>query len=315
MKGVALMVLLAWLCGAARAHEGPEHEIEELTERITKEGMIPDLLIQRAIEYNVAGEATNALRDLEKAMSIDASSALAHRELSRTLFAVGRTNDALAAVDAGLKQITDRADRAALLIVRAEIQQARGEYRKALDDTERALNAYAGDVDWYLLRSQLQAALKLKSDRVKGLEAALRENGSGALEGEWIDALIDAGRYKQALAKIEASLAKARTKSSWLIRRAKVRLATGKPKDARADLEEALIEITHRLRGGSAPDPFLLADRAVAQELLGRKDEALRDYELARDKGLNEFWVRERIQALKPADAVNAPTKPLDPAK
>jgi tetratricopeptide (TPR) repeat protein len=307
--GLTLTVGLL-LCGVpAQAHDGPEHEIDELTERIAKEGMKPDLLIQRAIEYNVVGDATNALRDLEKAMSADASSALAHRELSRTLFVVGRTNDALAAAEAGLKQISDPADRAALLIVRAEIQQARGEYKKALADTEQALRTHDGDVDWYLLRSQLHSALNMKAERIKGLENGLRVNGSGALEGEWIDALIDAGRNKQALAKVEESLAASRTKSTWLIRRAKVRLATGKAADAKRDLEAALIELTERLRGGGTPDPFLLADRASAQELLGRKEEALRDYEQARDKGLNEFSIRERIRFLK------ATATPVTPAK
>jgi len=37
------------------AHDGPEHEIEELTEQIAKEGESADLLVQRAIEYRFWG--------------------------------------------------------------------------------------------------------------------------------------------------------------------------------------------------------------------------------------------------------------------
>src|SRR5580765_7172604 len=60
----------AWFCGerqfaataivigcllavTAPAHEGPEHEIDELTARIKIEGESADLLLQRGIEYNV----------------------------------------------------------------------------------------------------------------------------------------------------------------------------------------------------------------------------------------------------------------------
>lgn len=284
--------------GVAVAHDGPEHEIEELTERIRKEGLVPDLLLQRAIEYNVMGDATNALKDLQVALNGDPGIALAHREYSRTLFALGRTNEALAAADKALLQIKEAPDRAALLVVRAEILQARQQHKTALDDVERALRLHPGDVDWYLLRSELHVALKLKNERVRGLEEGIRDNGSGALHAEWIEALIDAGRFSAALEKIEAELKSSRLKSTWLIRRAKVRLDSGKSVAAKQDLEAALVEINDRTRTGT-PDAFLLADRATAYELLQRKEDALKDFEAARDKGLRDDWILDRIRALK----------------
>jgi tetratricopeptide (TPR) repeat protein len=295
---ITLAVAFAAASSIAFAHEAPEHEIEELTERIRKEGLVPDLLLQRAIEYNVIGDATNALKDLQVALAGDPGVALAHREYSRTLFALGRTNDAIAAADKALLQIKEAPDRAALFVVRAEILQAKQQHKQALDDVERALRLHPGDVDWYLLRSQLHAALKMKNERVKGLEEGIRENGSGALHAEWIEALIESGRLSTALEKIEAELKTSRVKSSWLIRRAKVRLASGKSAAAKQDLEAALAEINDRARAGT-PDAFLLADRATANELLQHKEEALKDYESARDKGLRDDWILERIRALK----------------
>lgn len=55
ITGIVAGSFLAW-GAAAVAHDGPEHEIDELTERIEKEGESANLLLQRAIEYNVLGK-------------------------------------------------------------------------------------------------------------------------------------------------------------------------------------------------------------------------------------------------------------------
>jgi len=77
-----------------------------------------------------------------------------------------------------------------------------------------------------------------------------------------------------------------------------VRLAAGKTEEAKSDLEAALLELDRRMNATS-PDPSLLADRGMARELLGKKEEARKDYEQARDKGLTDEWVRDRIRLLK----------------
>jgi Flp pilus assembly protein TadD len=77
-------------------------------------------------------------------------------------------------------------------------------------------------------------------------------------------------------------------------------LATGKTVEARADLEAAIEELNSRL-AASALDALLLADRAMAYELLGKRETARRDYRAARDKGLTDEWVRERLRALREA--------------
>jgi tetratricopeptide (TPR) repeat protein len=288
---IATFVLLAV------AHDGPEHEVEELTERIAKEGESADLLLQRAVEYQVMRKSAEAVKDLERALVLEPDSPTIQRELGRAYFSTGKTNEALQAVSRGLDAATQGADRASLLMVRAEILRPRKEYQKALNDANEAIAEHPNNVEWYLERSQLQSILKLHADRVKGLEMGIKETGSGVLQREWIDALIDAGRHPEALEKIEAELNSSRLQSSWLIRRAKVRLATGKQAEAKADLQAALNELKSRM-SSSAPDPSLLADRGLAYDLLGDAENARNDYVKARDKGINEEWLLERIRAL-----------------
>jgi tetratricopeptide (TPR) repeat protein len=297
---IRVLALGCWLAAGAPllAHDGPEHEIEELTDRIKKEGESADLLLQRAIEYNVLGKAAEAAKDLERALDFDSASITAQRELSRTYFTLGKTNEALDTVSRALKRSSEGADRGSLLVVRAEILRARSDFQKAFEDTDRAIREHPDNVEWYLLRSQLQVRLKLKKERIKGLEDGIRETGSGVLENEWIDALIEDGQHARALDKIEAELKNSRLLSSWLIRRAKVRLATGKKEEAKKDLETALVELNRRINATS-PDPSLLADRGLARELLGQKEDAKKDYEQAREKGLTDDWLRERLNALK----------------
>ncbi len=297
-----LPTLLA-LCGSllspalALAHDGPEHEIDELNERIKAEGESADLLLQRAIEYNVLGKANEAFKDLERALYFDVHSPLILRELSRAHLGFGRTNEALDAVNSGLKHSAAGVEHASLLMVRAEVLRARKEPQKALEDADHAIREHPDNAGWYLARSQIHQSLGLKKERIKGLEDGVRETGSGLIDAEWIDALIDGGKGQQALARIETELQDARLQSTWLIRRAKVRLAQNKKDEAKSDLEAALTELNQRL-GRSSSDPLLLMDRGHAYELLGRKDDAKKDYESARNKGVVDEWLREHLKAV-----------------
>jgi tetratricopeptide (TPR) repeat protein len=285
------------LNGAALAHEGPEHEIDELTERIKAEGESADLLLQRAIEYNVLNKGAEAVKDLQRALDYDPHSAAIQRELGRSYFSIGKTNEAFDAAGRGLKNASDGPEKASLYVLRAEISRAKKDFPKALEDMDKAIQQAPDNAESYLARSVLQHVLGQKKERIKGLEQGVKETGSGLLEADYLDALIDGGKADQALGKIEEELKDARLRSSWLIRRAKVFLAQKKDEKAKADLNEAIEELNKRLGRGST-DPLLLVDRAEAQDLLGKRDEAKKDYESARGKGVTDEWVRERIHAL-----------------
>jgi tetratricopeptide (TPR) repeat protein len=303
-RQIAGSFLVAVAIVPALAHDGPEHDIEELTEQISKEGESAQLLLERAIEYQVIRKYAEAIKDLERANALAPLSPGIQRELGRAYFSTGKTNEALRTVSRGLETPVSGAERASLLAVRAEILRPRKEFQKALDDTNEAIAEHPDNVEWYLLRSQLQAELKLPQERVAGLEQGIKVTGSGVLQIEWIDALIDNEQYGLALEKIEAELNSSRLQSSWLIRRARVRQALEKDKEAIADLQSAIRELNDRI-SPAAPDPSLLADRGLAYELLGDKEKALKDYNLAKEKGINDDGLQHRINALKGTQGEN----------
>ena len=299
-----LVALLCWAAAvAAFAHEGPEHEIDELTERMKTHGESANLLSERAIEYRVLGKLAEATADLDRAAVLAPLRIAVHRELARVLFLGGKVPEALAAVARGLALKTDDPSEIAdLRMLRAEILRSQNEHKKALEDCDAALRVHKQNPEWYLFRSDLQRQLKLSKERIAGLDEGLRETGAGILQSERIEALIDAGQFAVALPVIETELADSRIKSSWLLRRARAQLGLGKKTEAERDLRDALKEIDARLRP-KTPDVPLLLNKALAHELLGEKKDALRAYEEARDKGIGDA-VNDKIKALQePAPA------------
>jgi predicted Zn-dependent protease len=233
---------------AAIAHEGPEHEIEELTERMNKTGVTADLLSERAVEYRVLGKIPEATKDLERAAALAPGSVGIQRELARVLFLGGKPSDAMATVARGLALKTEEpADIASLRMLRAEILLSQNENRKALEDCDAALKLHRQNPEWYLMRSDIQRRLKAHKERVAGLDEGIAETGAGVLGIERVEALIDAGQFAAALKVIEPELQDSRIKSSWLIRRARAFNGLGKTSEAGADLKVALEEIGARL--------------------------------------------------------------------
>ncbi len=315
MRTTAARICLAALLGcapfSARAHDGPEHEIEELTARMTKDGETAELLTARAVEYRILGKLAEAAKDLDRAAKLDPDSVAIPRELGRVLFLGGKAGDALASVARGLTlKGGEPADFAGLRMLRAEILRSQNENKKALEDCDAALRLHKKNPEWYLLRSDIQRRLKAHKERLAGLDDGIRETGAGVLEIERVEAQIDAGLFAAALPVIERELADSRIRSSWLIRRARARLGLAKRADADRDLREALAEIGQRLNPKS-PDAPLLLDMAVALELLGEKAEAIRAYETVRDIGAGDA-AKEKIKSLKDAAPSSPPadTKP-----
>jgi tetratricopeptide (TPR) repeat protein len=299
------LALLLWVSTPCRgwAHDGPEHEIEELTERMKKSGESPDLLAERAVDYRLLGKLPEAINDLERAVVLDPGSVVVHRELAYVLYLSGKPDDAIATIARGLRLRADEpTEIASLRILRAEILRSKKEYTKALEDCESAIALHKENPEWYLLRSDIQGRLKAHEQRLAGIEAGIKETGAGVLEIERVEALIDAGKFDLASKVIEAELQDSRIKSSWLIRRARMRLGQGKKGEADEDLKTALVEIDTRLNPKS-PDLPLLLDKALALDLLGEDREALRVYKEARDRGA-EDPVKDKIKALEESTAV-----------
>ena len=280
------------------AHEGPEHEIEELTAQIQSGGATSDLLLQRAIEYRVLGQLHSAMKDLEDAGRTDASDHRIGRELAKVQFSLGKTNEALATMTRALeKPEISKEEKAGSLMIRSGFLAARSELKKALVDNHQAIELYDSNPEWYLQRSVLQGLLKQTKERISGIDTGLAKTGAGVLMVEKVIALLADSQYSAALALIEPELESSRIKSSWLLRRAQARIGLGDKEKAKADLEESLSEIRPRLNP-TAPDVSLLLDRSLAHELLGDLVLAKHYYEQASEAG-GETWVKEKIKSLK----------------
>lgn len=300
VRAIAWILLGAVLLGPLplRAHDGPEHEIEELTNRLKRSGESADLYLERAIEYQLLGKLAEAARDLERAIELEPLNVPAHRELGRVYFRLGKTPEALTVLGKGLSLVSSPAEQATLLISRAEVLLSKNENAKSLEDASSAIEKHPTNVEWYLLRSRLQARLGQHEARVRGLEEGVQRTGSGVLQVEMSEALIDAKQFERVMEQIEKALVRARWRSSWLIRRARVLAATGKTAEAAMDLEESVLELDRRINS-AAPEPSLLADRGRAYDLLGKRDLARSDYESAKSRGVDDDWVVERLKVFK----------------
>jgi tetratricopeptide (TPR) repeat protein len=302
MKSVlALRLLLAaYAIGigapqAVMAHDSPEHVIEMLTARMETTGPRADLYWRRATEHRALGQLNDAADDLKKAVKLKPEFLVAYADLSRVESAQGRHRRAIATANRAIKQVQNDTERASFWMLRAEIYCETGDFEKALADCDRALEARGtAEVDWYLTRSQIQCRLGRFADAARGLKRGFELTGSAVLDVESIDAMIDAGLYADALAKIEPVLAEARWQSAWLIRRGRVRLGTGNISDAHQDLLAAVQELSSRLQS-KQPDFSLLADRGLAYALLGDATLARRDFGTAKGLG-GDIWTLRRLE-------------------
>ena len=299
-SSAAGLILLALLFPLARAwpHDSPEHVVEMLTARMEVVGRSPDLLWRRATEHRVLGDLAAAARDLKQALKMDSRFLPALTDLSRVQLAQGHRRRALWTIDRAFEFVRDEPGRSPLRMLRAEALVESGDLKKALSECDRALlYADGSQLDWYLTRSQLQCRLGRFNEAVAGLKAGFELTGSAVLEVECIDAMIDAGKFTEALERIEPALADSRWQASWLVRRARVRLAAGDISSAHADLMAAIRELNQRLNS-PRPDPTLLTDRGLASALLGDVAPARRDLSEAKKLGADADTVRRLEVAL-----------------
>ena len=272
------------------AHDSPEHKIGDLSIEIARSGKTAALLMERAIEHRTLGHLADAAADLEAAYALDPKLVEARKELALVQLADGKTELALRTIN---KACANEAS-PDFLMARAEIQVARKDYGAALQDCEAAFREPTDNVEWYLLRAQLQRRLGKFKDCLTGLRDGFGKTGSAVLEEEIVDAMIDAGEHNAALKKIERELSESRWRSSWLIRRARVHLLTSAVTKAERDLRAAVVELNSRMTLAT-PDASLIVDRGIAYALLGDNSRAREDLERARALSA-DWWTLWRME-------------------
>jgi tetratricopeptide (TPR) repeat protein len=258
------------------AHDSPEHEIAAINEAIVRAGKSAELLARRATEWKALGNLENASADLKAAISLDTHSAALLAEFARVEAARQHSATASNAVTLALNLTEAAAERGAFYMLRAEILQDEGLSRLALTDCEQAFESSEPSLDWYLTRARLQSRCGKMRDALEGLKEGFEKTRSLVLEIEWIEVMIDAGQFKEALVRIAPHLERTRWKGAWLIRKARAQLGLNDRSAALENLKSARAEINGRIKPGN-PDGSLLAERALAEALLNNVDAARAD--------------------------------------
>ena len=280
------------------AHDSPEHVIEILTARMETVGERPDLLWRRATEHRALADHAAAARDLKRAIKLRGDYLPALIDLSRVRLTQGRRSEALRTIERAMSLVSDEPSRAPLRMIKAEIFADSGNLAAALGECDRALaGAGVAELDWYLTRSQIQCRLGQFAEAAEGLQRGFELTGSAVLEVESIDAMIDAAQYEAALVKVEAAIAETRWQSSWLLRRARIRLGTGEVAAGHHDLAAAIVEMNRRLNPAH-PESGLLSERGFAYALLGDLALAKRDLASAKRRGAEPVSLRRLELAL-----------------
>jgi tetratricopeptide (TPR) repeat protein len=290
-----LLLLATCAATACFAHESPEHRVAELSSEMALAGKSGSALMQRAIEYRALGALDEAAGDLEAVLQLEPQSLDALKTLSEIQSEQGKTGLALQTIGRAIRL---NPQDASLYFTRAVIYGGDGKDEAALTDCERAFAGHKGDLEWYLTRAQLQSRLGRFNECIAGLNEGLKLTGSAVLNVELIEALIDARKYHEALARIEPELKDTRLRSAWLLRRARVRLGLGKNSAAKQDLSAALEELNQRI-SPHAPDVTLLVERgmvlALSQQLLAARSDLARALQAGAEPWL--VWRLERLLA------------------
>ncbi|MBX3178900.1 MAG: tetratricopeptide repeat protein [Candidatus Hydrogenedentes bacterium] len=295
LAGLALCYAAAVLLAVpVSAHDAPGDVVHAITHRIETNGPTARLLSARATEYEYLGQREAAIADFEAALALQPRYGLAIAGLAQCLLRGGQLERAAAVAEQGLA-LEDGPEREAPYHAIVAQARARAErWEDALPAWRAALASPRPEVDWFLGEAEALARLGRHAERAEALSAARARNPSAVLHRTWVWALVDAGRAADAMPEIEANLARAQWKSTWLLLRARVHASQGDREAQHADARAALAEISARWNAGRAGrDPQLMAYAALGFGLLGETEIARDHLEKARALGVPGGWLSE----------------------
>jgi tetratricopeptide (TPR) repeat protein len=290
------MVLVALAATAAVAHPGLHHDIAAASAAIEKEPGRADLYVDRAFLLRLDEELDAALADLDRARDLDATNLRVAAERGMTLSAFGRDKDA----EVELTRFVSHGGTAPTFAERAKVRERLGRKREAVADLASAI-ALRPDIELYVARGELQESLGDLAGAAEGYRDGRVKLGEAvALDLALIRVETGRKRYASALELIEEQLVRAPVKTDWYLRRAEVRAAAGRTKEAQADRETALREADAAIqRTGSGMN---LYSRAKVQVALGHIEGAKKDLQLVLEKSPRFVEAREMLAELATAD-------------
>lgn len=277
MESLARVVICAVVSASifttdAIAHPGLAHDIEQVSRGLAIEPDRVDLLLRRAILYRLHDEAAKSLVDLDRARVLEPDNIKVALQRGLALSALKRDREAEVELSRYVRACGENPE---ALAERARIRERTNRPALAVADYGAAL-ALRSDVAWYLARGRLQERLGQLDDAAGGYREALaRVGGAVVVRDALIRVETARGRFADALAEVDAVLAQAPNQTKWLLRRAKVRQASGDTAGAAQDSANALRQADRAVRRRKTA--LSLCSRAEVLIALGRLAEARRD--------------------------------------
>jgi tetratricopeptide (TPR) repeat protein len=294
--GIACLVMSLGCWGfipQATAQSGPDPEVKEITENLAKDPDNVDLLIQRGQVYRSNGKFIESLQDLEQAWLRNRENRTVILQRALTLSALGRDQEAEAALNSFLQ---DQADpkRVFALAERAGIRARTGRVEPAIEDYTSILRLQPSD-KLYLNRGKLQESLGRLEEAASGYEEGLTQLGNSILlKKGLIEVKIAQGKFDEALALIDEQLNRSPLSTQWFLQRAEVLDRMGKSDDARKTYEKALSEANRML--GKRPTAMHLLTRAKILNAIGKRGDAVRDLQDALQKSPQFVEAKKLLQ-------------------
>jgi tetratricopeptide (TPR) repeat protein len=256
------------------AHSGLDPEIQEITEKLTKNPNSVDLLVSRGQVYRSYGKFNESLQDLERAWLLDRENRTVVLQRALTLSAMGRYGEAEAALDAFLQEKSDPKQILALA-ERAAIRAKTGRVELATADLTSAIQLKP-TMELYHFRGKLQESLGKLDAAAAGYHDGIAKLGDSiVLKNGLIRVQIAQKEYSQALALIDEEVARSSVKTPWYLQRAEILAIMGQPDASRLAYEQALSETNRML--GKRPTALHLVARAKILNAIGQRDDATRD--------------------------------------
>jgi tetratricopeptide (TPR) repeat protein len=263
------------------AHSDIDPDIEELTEELTKDPHNVELLIRRGQTYRTNGQYLESLQDLDQAWLLDRENRLIILERAMTLSALGRDEEAEAALNDFLRD-PSHSKRVFALAERAYIRARTGRTALAIADFTSTIELQP-TIELFLTRGQLQESLGQFEAAAAGYQEGLSTLGNAILlKKALIRVLLAQNQIGPALALVNQEAARSSVKTPWHLQKAEILTKMGQPEESRRAHAQALSEANRVLKKRSTAMQLLA--RAKVFHAMGQVEEAKRDLREALQK-------------------------------
>lgn len=258
----------------ATAHPDIDPGIQRLTRELADDPDNIELLVRRGQSYRANGKFLESLADFERAWLLAPQNQSINLQRAMTLSALERYEDAEAALNVFLRDIS-HPQRVFGLAERAHIRARTGRRELAIDDLTAAIQFHP-TVEMYLLRGELEESLGNLEAAAKGYYEGLAALGDAILlKKALIRVQASRGLYSEALGLVNEELERARIKTQWLLLQADILALQGQATAAQEARQNALTEANRIL--GKRQTALHLRARAEVYQAMGLQKEAERD--------------------------------------